>query len=110
MLLQHLPDPNRSDLAAWLFATQSLHNRPGPEWDTWHRALRKTLVDRQCREGCAAGSWDPAAPDPDALRGGRLLCTALAVLNLEVYYNYLGLIKLEAAIHRSSAVPMPAVR
>ena len=42
-----------------------MHNLSGPEWDKWNRAMRRVLIDTQCKEGCAAGSWDPDRPAAD---------------------------------------------
>jgi hypothetical protein len=68
------------------FATRVWHNVGGPDWETWRTALRKSLIEIQCREGCAAGSWDPAKPTADTWgqHGGRLLITSLSALSLEV--------------------------
>ena len=42
------------------YATQVMHNLPGPEWDTWNRNARRHLITTQIKEGCAAGSWAPS--------------------------------------------------
>jgi hypothetical protein len=70
---------------------EALHRVGGDDWDTWNRHVRKTLVDTQVKEGCAAGSWDPGKPAKDAWGepGGRLMVTSLSTLSLEVYYRYL---------------------
>jgi len=74
-----------------------LHNQPGPDWDIWNRKMRRTLIQSQCKEGCATGSWDPGAPTKDTWgkSGGRLMMTSLSALTLEVYYRYLPLYKLD---------------
>jgi hypothetical protein len=92
-LMQHLPDASERDLYYWYYATQVMHNQPGPEWDVWNRKIRTLLVESQNREGCAAGSWDPQHPTTDrwGVQGGRLMTTSLAALTLEVYYRYLPL-------------------
>jgi len=46
----------------WYYATQVLHNVPGPDWDNWNRKMRKLLITTQAKTGCAEGSWDPAEP------------------------------------------------
>jgi hypothetical protein len=60
--------------------------------------MRRVLIDSQDKEGCAAGSWNPAKPTPDAWsdQGGRIMVTSLCCLTLEVYYRYLPLYKLDA--------------
>jgi hypothetical protein len=98
LLMQNLPDPNVRNVYYWYYATQVMHNQPGPNWDTWNRKMRRTLIDAQCKENeCAAGSWDPLKPQADAwgAQGGRLMMTSLAALTLEVYYRYLPLYKIE---------------
>lgn len=81
----------------WYYATQVMHNVPGPQWDDWNRQMRKILINTQEKKGCAAGSWDPAGtnPDPWGAQGGRLMVTSLSCLTLEVYYRYLPLYKLD---------------
>ena len=59
--------------------------------------MRRILIDTQCKEGCAAGSWDPAKPTKDLWgdAGGRLMMTSLSALTLEVYFRSLPLYKLD---------------
>jgi hypothetical protein len=97
-LTKNLPDINRRDTYYWYYATQVMHNVPGPQWDTWNREMRRVLIDTQIKDGCAAGSWDPAEPTADKHReqGGRVMITSLSALTLEVYYRYLPLYKLDA--------------
>ncbi|HWC89954.1 MAG TPA: hypothetical protein VG433_09870, partial [Pirellulales bacterium] len=93
----------------WYYATQVMHNLPGPEWDPWNRAMRRTLIETQVKEGCAAGSWDPHKPLPDghaAETGGRIMTTSLATLTLEVYYRYLPLYQLDKKDEAGGKVAM----
>lgn len=78
------------------YATQVMHNIPGPDWDKWNRTMRRGLIETQVKEGCAMGSWDPEKPakDPWGEPGGRLMVTSLGALSLEVYYRYLPLYQL----------------
>lgn len=97
MIMGNQPDGGRN-LYYWYYATQVMHNQPGPDWDAWNRKMRRVLIDTQCKEGnCAAGSWDPKKPsdDPWGQTGGRLFMTSLSALTLEVYYRYLPLYKLD---------------
>ena len=105
-IMKQLPKPNTRFLYFWYYATQVMHNLPGPEWDKWNREMRRVLIDTQCKEGCAAGSWDPDRPAPDPLSapGGRVLITGLSTLTLEVYYRYLPLYKLDTEGHGAEAV------
>lgn len=98
VLMAHQSDAGDRDLYYWYYATQVMHNQPGPDWDAWNRKMRRTLIDTQCKEGnCAAGSWDPVKPSTDRWgnTGGRLYMTSLSALTLEVYYRYLPLYKLD---------------
>lgn len=72
------------------YATQVMHNLPGPEWDTWNRAARRHLIATQIKEGCAAGSWPPIGHS-----AGPVMSTSIHALTLEVYYRYLPLYQLD---------------
>jgi hypothetical protein len=95
LLMANLPDVNSRNVYYWYYATQVMHNLPGPDWDTWNRRMRHLLLETQADKGCAAGSWDPERPAKDVWgsHGGRLMMTALSALSLEVYYRYLPLYK-----------------
>jgi len=96
-LMKNLPDLAERNIYYWYYATMVMHNQPGQDWDTWNRKMRRILIDTQCKDGCAAGSWDPKTPTPDKWgeSGGRLMMTSLSALTLEVYYRYLPLYKLD---------------
>ena len=96
-LMGAMPDLNARNTYYWYYATQVMHNLPGPEWDQWNRKIRKILIETQNKDGCAKGSWDPDKPTKDAHGppGGRLMMTSLSCLTLEVYYRYLPLYKLD---------------
>jgi hypothetical protein len=98
VLMKNMPNARARDFYYWYYATQVMHNVPGPEWDSWNRQMRRILIENQVKEGCAMGSWDPFRPtkDPWAETAGRLFVTSLATLTLEVYYRYLPLYKLDA--------------
>lgn len=100
-IMKNLPAAGRRQLYYWYYATQVMHNVPGPDWDNWNRKMRKVLIDTQIKDGCAAGSWDPARPTQEHLgeAGGRLAVTSLSTLTLEVYYRYLPLYKLDNDAH-----------
>ena len=72
------------------YATQVMHNLPGPEWDTWNRNARRHLIATQIKRGCAAGSWSPVGHS-----AGPIMSTSIHALTLEVYYRYLPLYQLE---------------
>jgi len=95
-LSTHRPDITQRNTYFWYYATQVMHNCPGPQWDEWNRHTRRILIETQDTKGCAAGSWDPERPEPDPWgnQGGRLMVTSFSALTLEVYYRYLPLYKL----------------
>jgi hypothetical protein len=109
VLMGNLPDNNARSLYYWYYATQVMHNVPGPEWDNWNRRMRKALIESQVKEKCAAGSWDPDKPskDPWSEPGGRIMVTSLACLTLEVYYRYLPLYQLDAGTAAPPAAAPP---
>lgn len=72
------------------YATQVMHNLPGPEWDTWNRNARRHLISTQIKEGCAAGSWPPIGHS-----AGPVMSTSIHALTLEVYYRYLPLYQID---------------
>jgi hypothetical protein len=95
-LMRNMPNPNNPNIYYWYYATQVMHNIPGPEWDTWNRAMRRTLIESQNNtKTCAAGSWDPDKDHWGKEAGGRIFMTSLSCLTLEVYYRYLPLYKLD---------------
>jgi hypothetical protein len=47
--------------------------------------MRDSLVRRQAKTGTASGSWMLKGQWDEA---GRLYCTAMAAITLEVYYRY----------------------
>ena len=104
-----LPNPRQRNCYYWYYATQVMHNLPGPEWDRWNREMRRVLVESQTKEGCAMGSWDPNLPTPDpwGKHGGRIMITSIGALTLEVYYRYLPLYKLdpEDAANKTAMAP-----
>lgn len=97
-LMRNLPNKSYRNCYYWYYAVQVMHNLPGPEWDTWNRQSRKMLIETQEKDGCAAGSWSPERPAPDAFgkQGGRIMVTAISALSLEVYYRYLPLYQLDS--------------
>jgi hypothetical protein len=88
-LLENSPARGGLNLYYWYYGTLAMFQNGGPAWDSWNAQVRDGLVRRQELGGHASGSWDPTACKDrfDAL-GGRVYCTALATLTLEVYYRY----------------------
>ncbi len=76
----------------WYYATQVMHNLPGPEWDSWNRHARRVLLAAQTKEGCASGSWNAKDLGHAA---GPVMTTSICALTLEVYYRYLPLYQMD---------------
>jgi hypothetical protein len=66
------------------FATQVMEDYGGPERDRWDKELKNWLVSSQQKAGHDRGSWYFPA-DSDAAAGGRLYCTTMATLILELH-------------------------
>ena len=96
-LMANMPNQGSRSIYYWYYATQVIHNMLGEDWDKWNKAMRKILVNTQDRQGCPAGSWDPAKPSADAWgqHGGRVMMTSLSCLTLEIYYRYLPLFDMD---------------
>jgi hypothetical protein len=73
------------------YATQVLHHVGGEPWKRWNGKMRDQLIASQSSRGHEQGSW--YMRDRHGDRGGRLYCTALAAMILEVYYRHLPLYK-----------------
>ena len=78
------------DLYFDYYATQILHHVEGDRWVSWNNRMRDMLVNAQARKGHEAGSWyDGVDGGHGAHAAGRLYCTSLATMILEVYYRHL---------------------
>jgi hypothetical protein len=83
--------PN-ADLYYDYYATQILHHMEGDAWVAWNAKMRDMLVNSQQKNGHAAGSWFEGFDKGHGPEyGGRLYCTSLATMILEVYYRHLPL-------------------
>lgn len=81
--------PNK-DLYFDYYATQILHHVEGDRWVSWNTRMRDMLVNAQAKKGHEAGSWyDGVDGGHGAHAAGRLYCTSLATMILEVYYRHL---------------------
>lgn len=82
--------PHKSNMYYNYYATQVMHHFGGLEWASWNANLRDYLVHSQSANGHESGSWyfdDEHGGSP----GGRLYCTSLATMILEVYYRHMPL-------------------
>jgi hypothetical protein len=57
-------------------------------WKKWNKSMRDFLVNSQSKDGHQKGSWSFKG-DSGSGPGGRLYCTAMAAMTLEVYYRYM---------------------
>lgn len=82
------------------YATQVMHHYGGELWEKWNSVMRDSLVNSQVqgdpKDNDAVGSWFSDAGDHGAKSGGRLYCTAMATMVLEVYYRHLPLYKTQS--------------
>jgi hypothetical protein len=71
------------------YATQVVFHYGDEPWKKWNKAMRDFLVNGQSKDGHEKGSWSFKGGDHGASAGGRLYCTAMAAMTLEVYYRYM---------------------
>ncbi|MCZ7645698.1 MAG: zf-HC2 domain-containing protein [Planctomycetota bacterium] len=85
-----VPDWKRPHFYYWYYATLCCFQQGGDVWTRWNEAMKKTLLENQCKGGANDGSWEPIGPWVHQKRGGgRVMSTALGCMCLEVYYRYL---------------------
>ena len=89
-LLEHESDRGATNFYYWYYATLALYQHGGEPWTQWNGQLRDKIVGLQVSRGHQTGSWEPDSSLYGS-KGGRIYCTALAALTLEVYYRYLRL-------------------
>jgi hypothetical protein len=79
-----------NDLYYDYYATQIMHHVEGDVWQAWNTKMKKMLLDAQAKQGHEAGSWHKGVEGGHgAHAAGRLYCTSLATMILEVYYRHL---------------------
>jgi hypothetical protein len=79
-----------TDLYGSYYATQIMHHMEGEVWQAWNTKMKKMLLDAQAKEGHEAGSWYTGVEGGHGAHvAGRLYCTSLATMILEVYYRHL---------------------
>ncbi len=79
------------------YATQVMHHYEGELWRTWNEKMRDFLVGAQDTTGHQKGSWHYAGGDHGTERGGRLYCTCMSTMTLEVYYRHLPIYRKQAS-------------
>ncbi|MFN9368567.1 MAG: hypothetical protein ACK6CT_07335 [Planctomycetia bacterium] len=77
------------DLYYSYYATQVVHHFEGDAWRSWNNSMKSLLLPAQAKTGHEAGSWFQGVnAGHGRSHGGRLYCTSLATLMLEVYYRH----------------------
>jgi len=89
-LMQHESDKGDTNYYYWYYGTLAMYQHGGQPWTRWNGRIRDRVVKLQRSSGHQSGSWDPDDSMYGA-KGGRIYCTTLAALTLEVYYRYLRL-------------------
>ena len=79
--------PSTNDMYYNYYATQVMRHMGGPLWERWNNVMRDRLISSQGATGHERGSWFMASRHGGA--GGRLYCTSMATMILEVYYRHL---------------------
>jgi hypothetical protein len=79
-----------SDLYYSYYGTQIMHHMEGEMWIAWNNKMKAMLLKSQSNKDHEAGSWyDGVNAGHGAHAAGRLYCTSLATMMLEVYYRHL---------------------
>jgi hypothetical protein len=89
-LLRNQSDRGPTNVYYWYYATLALYQYGGESWSRWNAMIRDRIVGLQRTSGHPTGSWDPDESLYGS-KGGRIYCTTLAAMTLEVYYRYLRL-------------------
>ncbi len=82
------------DLYFDYYATQIMHHMEGDLWISWNKRMKELLIKHQASNGHEEGSWHAGVNEGHgAEAAGRLYCTSLATMILEVYYRHLPIYK-----------------
>jgi hypothetical protein len=88
--------PSKGNMYYNYYATQCLRHYEGELWVKWNEKMRDQLVNSQEKAGHLRGSWHMHG-DHGSDRGGRLYCTSMATMILEVYYRHMPIYGQQAA-------------
>lgn len=96
------------DLYYDYYATRLMHQVGGDEWIFWSNRMKPLLVESQSTNMHEAGSWcDNVDGGHGATAAGRLYCTSLATMILEVGDGRLPIDKSQADQSPDEAIPQP---
>jgi hypothetical protein len=88
--------PSAGNMYYNYYATQVMRHWEGDEWKIWNQQMRDQLIHSQAKQGHEEGSWFTGSGDMGAAPGGRLYCTAMAAMILEIYYRYMPIYRLQS--------------
>ena len=81
--------PSDSNMYFNYYATQVMRHMEGEMWKKWNGQMRDWLIAQQVKGGPEEGSWFLKGRTHANQRGGRLYCTSMATMVLEVYYRHM---------------------
>jgi len=85
--------PSWENMYYTYYAAQVMHHTRALDdearWNKWNTAMRDPLIEQQAEGGHEEGSWMMTGKDHGYKSGGRLYCTSLGAMMLEVYYRYM---------------------
>jgi len=88
--------PSAGNMYYNYYATQVMRHWEGEEWKIWNQQMRDQLIHSQAKQGHEEGSWFTGNGDIGAAPGGRVYCTAMATMILEVYYRHMPIYRLQS--------------
>jgi hypothetical protein len=88
--------PSAGNMYYDYYATQVMRHWEGEEWKIWNQQMREQLTRSQAKQGHEEGSWFIGSGDVGAVPGGRLYCTAMATMILEVYYRQMPIYRIQS--------------
>jgi hypothetical protein len=88
--------PSGANMYYNYYATQLMRHWEGEEWKNWNRQMRDQLIYSQAKQGHEEGSWYTGVGDVGSPIGGRLYCTAMATMILEVYYRHMPIYRMRS--------------
>ncbi len=80
--------PSKGNMYYNYYATQIMRHMEGDKWKKWNDVMRDQYVNSQAKDGAEKGSWYIPG-DHGSERGGRIYCTSMATMVLEVYYRHM---------------------